>query len=352
MPTPSTDELRTLFRNFQPLPERAARNAWRLRMFVAVYVTVSSFLVALSLVAGVWITVFFLAGRLREEALFIAVAWLTHYFPHLILGVWLVCAPLFLIWCVRTLRAGEIGVLLKLHAVPMHTGEHPQVKSALHQVCLAAGATLPRLAVIDDDSLNAFVLTHRSESAWIGVTRGLATTLTPAELRCVLAHLVARIEDGSARTATVLAELFAAASGTANAGDQMLDACTEDVNDSVTQTFLKGLLSPLTILYGVTRTCLSLTGIIVLAGYRTQQELNAEYADAAGMLLMKDPEGMMGALKKVLPADNRPGSVFEAKFREDIFGALFFAWPTFSFDDDPELVRIRRMREVLGPAAL
>lgn len=352
MREPLSPELARIFRRFEPLPERIERNRRRLRAYLILFVTLSSFLVALSLVMGSYLTLLLFALRMRIDGLLDALWWFTVNLPMVIALSWAGIVPLFTIWCARTVRAGEIGVLSALKAVPVPTGEMGTVKSALHDAVIASGLKMPRLAVIDDDAVNAFVVAHDQSTGWIGVTAGLARRLDVDELRCVLAHLVARLQDGSARTSTVLAELFAGASGVATAGDHLLDMCTEEPDDGVFESTAKTIVTPVMIFYSITRWCLSISALVIQRGYRRHQALTAEYADSMGMLLTRDPGGMMGALEKVLPADNRPGTVWDVRFREDIFGALFFAWPTYSFHDDPELVRIRRMREVLGPAAI
>lgn len=352
MREPLSPELERIFRRFEPLPERIERNRRRLRAYLILFVTLSSFLVALSLVMGSYLTLLIFALRMRIDGLLEGFWWFTVNLPMIIALTWAGIVPLFTLWCIRTVRAGEIGVLSALKAMPVPTGELGVVKSALHDAAIASGLKMPRLAVIDDDAVNAFVVAHDQSSGWIGVTSGLVRRLDVDELRCVLAHLVARLQDGSARTSTVLAELFAGASGAASAGDHLLDMCTEQPDDGLFESTAKTIVAPVMIFYAITRWCLSISALVIQRGYQRHQALTAEYADSMGMLLTRDPGGMIGALEKVLPADNRPGTVWDVRFREDIFGALFFAWPTYSFHDDPELIRIRRMREVLGPAAI
>lgn len=347
-------EPRTGEQRHEPLWQRVERNRRRLRAFMAVYVTVSSALVALALVGGVYLSLllmFVATARhsLNDDLLLAAaVAWYTARLPLLSLATWAVCAVAFALWCVRVLRRPQAPLLGRLGAIPAPVGQHRTAKSCLHRVALAAGIPVPRFAVIPDDSLNAFVVARNVDSCWIGATTGLLDTLSPDELLCVFAHLVARVLDGSAVLVTALAELFDAASEAGKSGDRLLDDFLPDEDDSFLPAVLKRFAAPVTTTYLMVGMCLSLTGAIVCGGYRDAQARTAECADAEGMLLAKDPRGMLGALEKVLPEDNRPGKASEPRFREDVFGSLFFAWPTFSFADDPELARIDRLRETLG----
>ncbi len=70
----------------------------------------------------------------------------------------------------------------------------------------------------------------------------------------------------------------------------------------------------------------------------------AEKADAEGMLLLKDPRSMLRALQRVLECDNHVPSAGETH------SSLFYCWAGFGFapEDDPEMRRVARLREVLG----
>ncbi|TLM70294.1 MAG: hypothetical protein FDZ70_09215 [Actinobacteria bacterium] len=337
----------------ETLTERVERNRTRLRSFLVTYVVVSSALVALAVVLGVYGTAAYIlvrgsSGYHPDYPLLRALGWLTRSLPLIFSVTWAASAPGFALWCRRTLRRPESRLLERIRAMPVPTGKCRRAKSALHDVAIAAGISVPRLAYVKDECSNAFVIAHRTGTAWIGVTSGLLDLLTLDELRCVFAHLVARIRDGSAVTATLLAELFDEASTAGKVGDRLLEENAIAEEDDVVRRAFKVTVSPAWAFYGGVRLCLAITAVLVLRGYARSQAVSAECADSEGMLLAKDARGMMGALEKVLPADNRLGGVAIDRMREDIFGALFFAWPVFSFDDDPELVRIRRLREVLG----
>ncbi len=341
---------KAIFDRFEPLPQRAERNRRRLRIYMALYVTLSSALVAIALVGGVYLAVALVALRLGDPDLMRLLAAFTVRLPVYIGLTWAVCLPMFGVWCARAAKRPLSALLRRLSATPVAPGEHSHAKAALHQAVIASGMRMPRLALIPDQSVNAFVIAQDTDTAWIGVTGGLLDILSQDELRAVFAHLVSRVRDGSALTTTVLAELFDAASRAGGSGDALVDSYAPDAYDSVGAQFLKTLVSPMALLYLMVRMCLGISSAFILPGYRRAQEVTAEAADSEGMLLTRDPAGMLGALEKVLPADNRPGTVWDQRFREDVFGALFFAWPTFSFIDDRELIRIQRMREVLGAA--
>ncbi|MCL2503084.1 MAG: M48 family metalloprotease [Coriobacteriia bacterium] len=357
-----------LIKRFQPLPERIKRNRRRTAWFMMLYVAISSFLVAASVVLGVGLTLLHVFAENDMPKLFVHLQEYSELILVGILAMWLVLMLLFLGSSWLTLRRGEGRLLAALKAKPAPFGEYRAVKSALYDVAIATGVPLPRLAIIKDRAINAFAISHRYENGWVGVTTGLVDLLTAEELRCVLAHLVARLQDGSARAATILSELLMAEDSLVKKDDEFARLCLEnpDVVAANSKAMMPKVLnegeaegktrSPFSLLFAslhfVTNGCSRIVIWFIKSWYCRQQSVAAECADAMAVSITKDPASMVRALSKVLPVDNRPGDASEPRFREDIFGALFFAWPTFSFADDPELVRIQRLREILGPAAI
>jgi hypothetical protein len=64
------------------------------------------------------------------------------------------------------------------------------------------------------------------------------------------------------------------------------------------------------------------------------------------MLLLKDPQEMLAALAHTLEANNTVPGAGEA------YSSLFYCWAGFGYapEDDPEMQRLGRLREVLGAA--
>ena len=62
------------------------------------------------------------------------------------------------------------------------------------------------------------------------------------------------------------------------------------------------------------------------------------------MLLLKDPVAMLSALQRCIELNNVVPAAGEA------FAELFYCWTGISSDDedDPEWIRVARLREVLG----
>lgn len=252
---------------------------------------------------------------------------------------------------VRMLLGPERRLPARFGARRSDTGTLVPAKSALHDMALAAGFMhAPPLWVIDDcDRVNAFVLGLSERAALIGVTRGFTERLSPDSQRAVFANLMSRLRAGDTIPATAIAAImgpiWAGRAADLRGQQEREDGVADGVpvadavpgngrrSRSVIGRFIVGFLAVL------------LTEAL-MAGHERAALAASEKADAEGMLLLKDPEAMLRALEDVLTANNTVPGAGEA------YSMLFYCWAGLGYapEDDPEMERIGRLREVLGAA--
>ena len=75
----------------------------------------------------------------------------------------------------------------------------PRVYNLLENLCISRGMTMPKLAVIETDALNAYASGLREGQYTVTVTRGLMQRLDDAELEAVLAHELSHIRHKDVR---------------------------------------------------------------------------------------------------------------------------------------------------------
>lgn len=102
--------------------------------------------------------------------------------------------------------AGRITGRLAGARAPL-AAEAERMEVYVEALCLGAGLPVPRLAVIDDEACGALAYGRGLRTATVAVTTGLLDDLAPVELEGTLAHLLARIADGTARRDTRLCAL-------------------------------------------------------------------------------------------------------------------------------------------------
>src|SRR5712692_9945647 len=88
--------------------------------------------------------------------------------------------------------------------------EAPRLYNLLENLCISRGITVPRLKVMEDDSLNAFATGMNERQYSITVTSGLIKNLDDAEIESVLGHELTHIRNGDVRL-LVIAVIIAGA---------------------------------------------------------------------------------------------------------------------------------------------
>jgi heat shock protein HtpX len=77
--------------------------------------------------------------------------------------------------------------------------EEPRLYNLLENLCISRGIPMPKLKVIEEDSLNAFATGLNEKQYSITVTSGLINRLDDAEIEAVLGHELTHIRNGDVR---------------------------------------------------------------------------------------------------------------------------------------------------------
>jgi Zn-dependent protease with chaperone function len=250
----------------------------------------------------------------------------------------------------RMLSHPERQLLGRFSAVPAQKGTYLKTKSALHDMAIAAGYPhSPTLWVIPDcHRVNAFAMGLKESRAVVGVTSGFAERLSVDDQRAGFANLMARLKSGDTLWATAVSSVM----GPIWAARTVQFRSQEKREEEPRRVFWAGSTS----YTGSEGSDAGIVGGFILgffavvltelmmAGHERAAMAAAEKADAEGMLLLKDPAMMLTGLQRTLEANNTvPGAGEE-------YSMLFYCWAGFGYapEDDPEMERLGRLREVLG----
>lgn len=107
---------------------------------------------------------------------------------------------------IRT-RSAVDQVLRSLGGRAPEPGEYPQLENLVDGLSLTGGVRVPEVRVLDTDAMNAIIVADDDEATLV-VTKGLLEGLDRIELEGVLANLLARRRDGSARYATMVTAMY------------------------------------------------------------------------------------------------------------------------------------------------
>jgi len=248
--------------------------------------------------------------------------------------------------------------------------ELPETRRALRDMAIASGfAELqPELFVLESSSLNAFIISRAHQRAYVVITSRMAERMELERQRAVFANLMSRLRAGDVQWATAVSALMAPVwrwkdlSGEADgdvklaefgrayvAGDSSgptytsVRAPSEQAEPiagaaAITAFPLVGPVVWLTYMAAV------IASELVAFGHRRSHLLASELADAEGMLLLKDPEPMLHALREAIEADNR------VRVAQPLYAQLFYIWAgdDLTDEDDPEWERLDRLQEIVG----
>jgi Zn-dependent protease with chaperone function len=250
----------------------------------------------------------------------------------------------------RMLAHPQGRLLGRFGAVPAQKGTFLETKSALHDMAIAAGYRYaPTLWVIPDcDRVNAFAIGLKQSSAVVGVTRGFAERLSADDQRAAFANLMARLKSGDTLWATAVSAVM----GPIWAARTLQLRSQEKQEEKPRRVFWTGSTSYTGSEGGdagiVGGFILGFFAVVLtelmMAGHERAAMVAAEKADAEGMLLLKDPAVMLTGLQRTLEANNTVPRAGEE------YSMLFYCWAGFGYapEDDPEMERLGRLREVLG----
>jgi heat shock protein HtpX len=84
-------------------------------------------------------------------------------------------------------------------SVPLERTQNKRVYNLVENLCIANGMTMPKINLIEDDSLNAFASGINESTFTISLSRGIIDKLDDAELEAVIAHELTHIRNRDVR---------------------------------------------------------------------------------------------------------------------------------------------------------
>jgi heat shock protein HtpX len=82
---------------------------------------------------------------------------------------------------------------------PLERKENKRVYNLVENLCIASGMQMPRVNIIEDDSLNAFASGINPKTYTVSLSRGIINKLSDDELEAVIAHELTHIRNRDVR---------------------------------------------------------------------------------------------------------------------------------------------------------
>lgn len=218
----------------------------------------------------------------------------------------------------------------------------PQYYETVEKMAMVAQIPMPRVFIVEDNSLNAFATGSSPENAAIAATTGLLKVMNREELESVVGHEVSHIRNFDVRISTIAVALASAVTLIASIGGRMMwfggGRRRSDDRDNG--------MGILILLFSILSLILApLAATLVQLAISRQREF---LADASSVELTNNPLGMIHALEKLDQSVPMQASVDQASAalyindpvkKEDGLRSLFYTHPSISD-------RIERLRQM------
>lgn len=183
--------------------------------------------------------------------------------------------------------AGKLAMAMT-GAQEIEKNDAPELWRVVENLAITSGMPMPKVYIIQDDAPNAFATGRDPKHAIVGVTTGLLDIMNKRELEAVMAHEMSHVKNYDIRVSMIAFGLVSAIGLLADIALRMMfyggDDRDRDVHPAVyVLGFVVVILAPI------------LATITQLAVSRQREYL----ADASGVLLTRDTEGLANALEKL-----------------------------------------------------
>lgn len=122
------------------------------------------------------------------------------------LSVFTYLGPVVLIWALVSFYFHRQLIFTFSGAKPIDRRSYPELYNLVENLCISRGVSMPKIGILDDESLNAFALGWKPKNAWIVFSKGIINKLDNTEIEAVAAHELTHIlnKDGLLLATTIV----------------------------------------------------------------------------------------------------------------------------------------------------
>jgi heat shock protein HtpX len=103
------------------------------------------------------------------------------------------------VWFIIAYFAHSAMISAATDSKPLARSENKRVYNLVENLCISTGMTVPKINIIEDDSLNAFASGINSKTFSVSLSRGIINKLNDEELEAVIAHELTHIRNRDVR---------------------------------------------------------------------------------------------------------------------------------------------------------
>lgn len=213
--------------------------------------------------------------------------------PEYLITILVMAFFIVIIWSLISYYSGDSIVLATAKAKQVTKEDDPFYWNTVEGLSIAAGLPMPKIYIIKEDSINAFATGRDPKHASIAVTSGARQKLNRQEFEGVIAHELSHVANYDIRFMVLVAVLV---------GIVVL------FSDIMLRTFIFGGVKQrnreggqLQIVFIILALVLAILAPIIAQLIKLALSRKREYlADATAVKLTRYPQGLAGALKKIM----------------------------------------------------
>lgn len=265
---------------------------------------------------------------------------------------WLYALPVLcwlaaMAWIAISYFKGDKLLLNSADAIPVTQQDQPEIYNLVENLCINRGLPLPRIYIMDDNSLNAFATGRDPQHASVALTKGIVKKLNREELEGVISHELSHVENRDIR---LMLLTVAGISFFTFVGEICLKvgAASRYSRNNGNQGGASGIFFILGII------C-SLYGLVFAPLIRLAISRQREYlADATGASMTHNPYALASALRKIsgdsrVEALDRRASMAAMCIENPLAKNNLFSWMTGLLATHPPIEkRIAALEQMPG----
>jgi heat shock protein HtpX len=238
-----------------------------------------------------WLFIFFVSEQTEQKIFYTNQAFL-QFIPWVTIAVF--------VWFLIAYFAQTYMIRRATGSVALERIENKRVYNLVENLCIAQGMKMPKINLIEDDSMNAFASGIEPSSFTLSLSRGIIDRLDDAELEAVIAHELTHIRNRDVRL-LIISIIFVG----------IFSFLTEALMRSIRFGGGRGKKDGKIILIAI---LLAAIGYLLSSIFRFALSRKREYlADAGSAEMTRNPMALASALEKI-STDSR----IEAVTRKDV----------------------------------
>lgn len=244
-------------------------------------------------------------GTTQTETLRYSTQMFIHLAPYVLGGV--------LLWFIIAYFANTSIINSATGSEPLSRMENKRIYNLVENLCMSQGMKMPKINIINDDSLNAFASGINERTYTVSLSRGIINKLDDSELEAVIAHELSHIRNKDVRlmiVSIVFVGIFAMLAQIAmrSAYYSSFSRKRDDKNSAVLIMLLVMLVAAIGYFFSI---------LMRFAISRKREYM----ADAGAAEMTKNPHALASALRKISADPD-----IEAVTRDDV-AQLFIEHP-------------------------